>query len=224
MDYIQDIKNKEALIISEKSFIKKDKLLLPEDFKQYVDDIVIPYGLINDRIEHLASSIYLNENEVTFLVIMKGGINFANLLNEKLNYMNKIGDKLFKYDFEYLSVSSYYNGKSTGKLVIKSDESILSKLKGKRVIIVEDICDTGFSMSLLLDLLKRYEFKSLKIALLILKANKENLKYGFTFDYIGFIVPNVLLLGWGFDFNEKFRDVEHICKMNENSRKILAQT
>ena len=147
---------------------------------------------------------------------MKGAVVFANILQSKLGELAK-SNKNVRNDifWEYVTVSSYNNDQSTGGLTLKSNESILIDLKDQHVLVVEDMFDTGSSLEKLHTLLSKYQFKTLKYAVLFLKKNPVNVKYLIDFDYLGFIVPNDFMVGFGLDYNNCFRDLQHLCTINK---------
>lgn len=208
-----------AIIINEENYLDPSKLCIPGELLDHVDKIMISQGLIQDRIEYLAHQIAKDagSTQLTFLVIMKGAINFASSLQAKLSKLNNQKKGFLSDTYEYLRVSSYKDTSSTGKITIKTDESVLVGLKGKDVVILEDIYDSGHSLSQLLEYFKQFEFKSLRIGMLLVKMNPLNLQYDIKLDYIGFLIPNHFVLGWGLDLNEKFRDIEHLFKLKDSS-------
>lgn len=210
--------NNKAVIINSFSYLSPDLVSFPLRAREYIDSIVVSNGLINDRIEKLAWSIiedYSNK-KLTILAIMKGSVVFVNALQNKISEIAK-SNKNVKCDifYEYVTLSSYVNKESTGKLQLKSDESVLFNLKDKDVLIAEDMFDSGSSLTLLLDFFKKYEFRSMNVAMLFLKANPKNIKHLIEFDYLGFVVPNDFMVGFGLDYNECFRDLPHLCKIND---------
>ena len=107
---------------------------------------------------------------------------------------------------------TFYFFRSTGEVkIIGMDD--LNVLKGKNVLIVEDIIDTGRTMKKLLKLLKEYEPKSLNVACLLRKRTP--LSDGYAPHYVGFEIPDKFVVGYALDYNEYFRDLAHICAINE---------
>mmetsp|Transcript_29212 Transcript_29212/g.30332 ORF Transcript_29212/g.30332 Transcript_29212/m.30332 type:complete len:238 (+) Transcript_29212:31-744(+) len=200
------------------SYIDPAMVSFPLQALDYIGNIVISRGLINDRIEKIANQIIeeYKDSSLTLLVIMKGAVVFASALQAKMAGIAKnnisFGNTI---QWEYVTVSSYSNTTSTGEFVLKSAESVLLNLKGKDILVVEDVFDSGKSLFYLDKLLKKYEFKSLRYAFLFLKKNPKNLSYLIEFDYLGFMVPNDFLIGFGLDYNECFRELEHLCVINE---------
>lgn len=214
---VDKLKNK-AIIINRNSYIDPSFISFPIQAEEYIESIVIANGLINDRIEKLANQIIedYNNKKLTVLVIMKGAVVFANSLQAKISEVAKASKKVRNdINYEYITISSYSDDKSTGKIKLKSNESILTDLKDENVLVVEDMFDSGNSLFLLDEMLKQYNFKSLKYAILFLKKNEKNIQYIMDFDYLGFAVPNDFMVGFGLDYNECFRDLQHLCTINK---------
>ena len=93
---------------------------------------------------------------------------------------------------------------------IKEDE-----FKDTHVLVVEDIFDTGNSMIKLLNLLESHKPASVRTFILLHKLNKAHLKFNYTCDYIGFLIPDKFVIGFGLDMNEYVRDIPHVCVTSE---------
>ena len=188
----------------------------------YIDKVIICRGMIIDRIEKIAEEIILDypNESVYLLVIMKGAIKFASYLSTKLSEILKCyrSDSIkFEFFFEYISVSSYLNVTSTGLIDIKIDEKIFNRLRNKHVVIIEDLLDTGKTIGALVGLIKKdYTPASIKTAFLFQKMNLEQSKNDLVVNYLGFIIPNEFIVGFGTDYNQHFRDLEHLCILNQN--------
>lgn len=111
-------------------------------------------------------------------------------------------------EIDFISVSSYGAGTSTsGEVRMVKDLS--SPIKDKNVIVVEDIIDTGVTLSYLKRLLLARNPKSLKICSLLDKPSRR--KVEFKGDYIGFEIENEYVVGYGLDFNQKMRHYPDVC-------------
>jgi len=189
--------------------------------KHYEDDlsyVAIPEGIIHDRTERLARDIITDfgSEAIVGLCVLKGGYKFFTDLFNKMQLLNRNTDKSVPISVDFIRLKSYENEKSTGSIkVIGSDN--LDNLKGKNVLVVEDIIDTGRTMTHLLELLKKFEPKSVKVASLLVKRTP--LAVGYRPDYIGFEIPDVFIVGYALDYNEYFRDLGHICVINDNGKK-----
>jgi len=110
-----------------------------------------------------------------------------------------------------VATSSYGQGKrSSGavRLVKDLDESI----EGKNVLVVEDILDTGLTLSYLRKLFMQQNPKTLRIATLLDKPSRRLEKI--TADYVGFSIPNLFVIGYGMDYAERYRNLPDICVMS----------
>jgi hypoxanthine phosphoribosyltransferase len=219
-DYPLEKYIEKTIIIDKKSFVDKNQFVLPKNHYQYIDKIVLSKGMILDRIEKLAQEItrdYFDKN-VYLLVILKGAAMFGGFLAEKINDIlsNDITNSYsMNFFVEYVDVKSYVDDKSTGEVKIRIDEKLKQTLKNQNVIIVEDINDSGQSLNTLTEYLKQLEPYTLKSVVLIQKMNKNHLKYNYEIDYIGFLIPDEFLIGFGMDYNDQFRQLNHLCTINQ---------
>ena len=114
----------------------------------------------------------------------------------------------FPLEVEFIRVSSYGGGKeSSGK--IKIVQGPRSPIKGRDVLVIEDIVDTGRTISFLLDYLWKKKPASLKLCTLTDKPSRRQVRV--TIDYLGFTVPNKFIVGYGTDWDERFRYLPDIC-------------
>lgn len=111
---------------------------------------------------------------------------------------------------EFLKISSYSGTETTGQ--VKSLIGLSADLKGKSVIIVEDIVDTGISMNHLLGLLENYQPKRVAIATLLFK--KEAFRFNYHLDYVGFEIPNKFVVGFGLDYDGLGRNLPDIYQLS----------
>jgi hypoxanthine phosphoribosyltransferase len=110
--------------------------------------------------------------------------------------------------FDFISVSSYGQGKiSSGEVKLAKD--VDTPLQGRNVIVVEDILDTGLTLTYLTKLIEAAQPKSLKIAALLDKPSRR-LK-PIQADYFGFKIPDEFVVGYGMDYAERYRNLPDIC-------------
>ena len=108
---------------------------------------------------------------------------------------------------DFMSASSYEGGtSSTGHVKIEKD--IRNDIKGKNVILVEDIVDTGRTMNLLMKMLNEREPKSLKLCSLLYKPAR--IEFDVTIDYLCFEIPDKFVIGYGLDFDGRYRESPYI--------------
>lgn len=198
-----------------------DDLLLPKQYHKYIESIIIPNGLLMDRVEKMAYDIrktYRNR-ELHCLCLLKGSRSFFSALFQHLAKFSLYDDEATCPPFfeHYLRVSSCKGTESTNKLQIISDD--LSCLKGKDVLIVEDIIDTGLTLTELQKCLQKYEPSSVRIATLTLKRTSRS--NGQSADFIGFSLPDKWVIGFSFDCDQMFRDMPHVCTLSDEGKRLL---
>ncbi|OEH75301.1 hypoxanthine-xanthine-guanine phosphoribosyl [Cyclospora cayetanensis] len=137
------------IVIEDSVCYTPDDLLVPKQYHKYIEKILIPNGLLMDRIEKMACDIrttYRNQ-ELHCLCLLKGSRSFFSALFQHLTKLSLYDEAATCPPFfeHYLRVSSCAGTQSTNKLKVLSDD--LSCLKGKDVLIVEDIIDTGLTLT-----------------------------------------------------------------------------
>lgn len=114
--------------------------------------------------------------------------------------------------FDFISVSSYGNAKqSSGE--VKLNKDVDNSMEAKNVILVEDILDTGLTMSYLMKVLAAHRPHALKIAALLDKTSRRILPI--RADYVGFEIPDQFVVGYGMDAAERYRNLPDICVLEE---------
>jgi len=111
-------------------------------------------------------------------------------------------------EIDFVKLSSYGTGKETsGKVRIVQGLNTL--VKGRHILVIEDIVDTGITICFLLGYLKKKKPASLKLCALLDRPARRRVPV--TIDYLGFTVPDRFIVGYGIDFNEQFRYLPDIC-------------
>lgn len=154
---------------------------------------------INKRLDELANQIMkeYQGKEMVFLCILKGSIFFTVELSKRIKNNIK---------FEFIEVSSYENNESTGK--IKLNKDITGSITGQNVIIIEDIIDTGRTLSFLKEYLLQKKPESLKICTLLDKPSRRIAQI--EADYVGFKIENKFVVGYGLDDEQSNRNLNYI--------------
>jgi hypoxanthine phosphoribosyltransferase len=165
-----------------------------------VERIIISEEDIQTRVQELGQAISADygDEPIALICILKGGLMFLCDLAKHIT-------SPVTYDF--MSVSSYGDAtESSG--VVRITKDLEESIEGKHVIIVEDIIDTGLTLSYLLNNLHSRNPASLRICTLLNKVS--NRKVEIAVDYIGFEVPNEFLVGYGLDFRQFYRNIPYI--------------
>lgn len=110
-------------------------------------------------------------------------------------------------EIEFVRLSSYGSAKVTSG-EIKVVHGLRSKIKGRDVLVIEDIVDAGITVSYFLDYLRHKKPSSLKLCTLFDKPSRR--KVSVAIDYLGFTIPNKFVVGYGLDYDEKFRHLPQL--------------
>jgi hypoxanthine phosphoribosyltransferase len=163
--------------------------------------VLISHKRIRERVRQMAQEIRRDfPNEAVHLVgVLKGSVLFlADLARE-------LGGEV---SFDFISVSSYGKGMdSTGEVKMNKDLDV--SIEGRSVLVVEDILDTGLTLKYLLRLFEERKPKHLRVAVLLDKAERRiaDVKA----DYTGFVIPNEFVVGYGLDYDERYRNLPDVC-------------
>lgn len=143
--------------------------------------------------------------EVLLVGLLKGSVPFMAELAKHLS---------IDVTFDYMSVSSY-DGVESKTLVVKQD--LKGDVSGKNILIVEDILDTGKTLYNVKEMLLKRNANSVKIVTLLDK--EEGRVIDMKADYVGFKIPNAFVVGYGLDFNEKYRQLPYVGVLKEECYK-----
>ncbi|XP_027625250.1 hypoxanthine-guanine phosphoribosyltransferase [Tupaia chinensis] len=194
-----------------------DLFCIPNHYAQDLERVFIPHGLIMDRTERLARDVMkeMGGHHIVALCVLKGGYKFFADLLDYIKALNRNSDRSIPMTVDFIRLKSYCNDQSTGDIkVIGGDD--LSTLTGKNVLIVEDIIDTGKTMQTLLSLVRQYNPKMVKVASLLVKRTPRSV--GYRPDFVGFEIPDKFVVGYALDYNEYFRDLNHVCVISETGK------
>ncbi|MBQ2942242.1 MAG: hypoxanthine phosphoribosyltransferase [Clostridia bacterium] len=165
-----------------------------------IERILISEEELDAKTSELASEISedFKGEELIVIGILKGGVVFAADIIKKISIPMEI---------EFMAVSSYgKESETSGVVTLKKD--IDTSIAGKNVIVVEDIVDSGYTMKYLTKLLLDRHAKSVKICTLLSKPSRR--KVEIDLDYVGFEVPDEFVVGYGLDFDEKYRNLPFV--------------
>nr|XP_055059000.1 phosphoribosyltransferase domain-containing protein 1b isoform X1 [Misgurnus anguillicaudatus] len=194
-----------------------DLFTYPKHYSEDLECVYIPHGVIMDRIERLARNIMddLGDHDIVVLCVLKGGYQFCADLVERIKVLCCNSSKTLPMRVDFIRLKSYLNDQSTEDLHIVGAEN-LSALSGKNVLIVEAIVDTGKTMKTLLDHVKAFRPKMIKVASLLVK--RVPCGTGYVPDYVGFEIANRFVVGYALDYNEYFRDLHHLCVISDSAK------
>ncbi len=166
-----------------------------------IEKVLISEEQIQARIRELGeilSAEYADKDPIV-VGVLKGVVVF---------YADMIRQIKVPCQMDFMWVSSYSGTKTTGYMEVKRD--IASDIRGRHVLILEDIFDTGTSLDFTYRHLLDKEPASLKICTLLDKPSRRRPGITLQPDYVGFEVPNEFVVGYGLDFNEHFRNLPYV--------------
>lgn len=169
---------------------------------QEISHILLTEEQIQSRIRELASQLseeYQGKNPI-FVGVLKGVVMFY------ADFMKRF-EGLCQMDFMW--ITSYSGTTSTGKMLVRQDLS--QDIKGRHVVILEDIFDTGNSLEFTYNYLMSKEPASLKVCTLLDKPERRREGVTVKADYTGFVIPNEFVVGYGLDFNEHYRNLPYVA-------------
>ena len=166
-----------------------------------IKEILISEEQLQSRIRELAQQLsqeYADKSPI-FVGVLKGVVMFFGDIVKRITVPCQI---------DFMWISSYDGTSTTGSMQVKRDVS--SDIKGRHVVILEDIFDTGNSLEFTYHYLLSKEPASLKICTLLDKPDRRNPAVTVKPDYTGFVIPNEFVVGYGLDFNEYYRNLPFI--------------
>ena len=172
-----------------------------QDYREFLDEILIPAEALQARVRELAAEIdgdYAGTNPL-LICILRGGVMFLTDLMRALEVPHAV---------DFMAVSSYGAGarESHGEVRITLD--LRTSIEGRDLLLVEDIIDSGHTIAAVIELLRTRRPRSLKICTLLDK--RERREADVPVDYCGFVIPDKFVFGYGLDLDEYYRNLPFI--------------
>ena len=169
--------------------------------KNDILDVLITEEELKEKIKELGKIITedYKDKDIMLVGVLKGCVLFLSDLSREIE---------LPLSMDFMVVSSYGNStKSSG--VVRIIKDLEKDIAGKDVLIVEDIVDTGLTLSYLVDYLKSRNANSVKVCTLLEKPDRRiaNVRM----DYVGFHIPDEFVVGYGLDYNEIYRNLPFVC-------------
>ncbi len=168
--------------------------------KNDIQEVLFSEQQLADKVAELGARIsadYAGKNPL-IVSVLKGSYVFMADLTRRISIPCNV---------DFMAVSSYGAGtKTTGEVQIIKD--IGSKIDGRHLIIVEDILDSGVTLSFLMKVLKARGAASIRLCTLLSKPERR--KVDVPVDYLGFEIPDAFVVGYGLDYAEKYRNLPYI--------------
>ncbi len=172
-----------------------------QDYREFLGDILVTETEIQKRVAELGVQIsqdYAGQ-ELVLLCILRGGVPFLTDLMRHITIPIMV---------DFMAVSSYGSGarRSSGQPRIMLD--VNTDIRGRNVLLVEDIIDSGHTLKAVVDFLSTRMPKKIGICVLLDKAERREVKV--PIDYVGFTIPNKFVFGYGLDLDEYYRNLPFV--------------
>ena len=169
--------------------------------EQDIQEILLTEQQIKTRIRELGEILteeYAGKDPV-IVGVLKGVVVF---------YADMVRHIKVPCQMDFMWLSSYSGANSTGKMLVRQD--VTANIAGRHVLILEDIFDTGNSLEFTVNHLKEKNPASIKICTLLDKPERRREGVTLKADYVGFTIPNAFVVGYGLDYNEKYRNLPYV--------------
>ena len=172
-----------------------------QDYKDLLSEILIDADALQARVKELGAQIsadYATE-DLLLICILRGGVPFMIDLSRSITTPHMM---------DFMAVSSYGAGKreSTGSARVTLD--LQTDIRGRNVVLVEDIVDSGHTIASVLQMLETRQPKTLKVCALLDKPERREAHV--PVDYLGFTIPNKFVFGYGLDLDEYYRNLPFV--------------
>lgn len=171
-----------------------------------VDRILVSEESLGQRIAELGETLSADyeSKDLVLICILKGGVTFLTDLMRHITVPHEI---------DFMAISSYGSGQRESTGAVRLILDLKTDIAGRDVLIVEDIVDTGQTMDYLLRLFRARGPASLRVCTLLNKPSRRTVEV--TLDYVGFDIPDEFVLGYGLDFDEKFRNLPFVAVLKK---------
>lgn len=172
-----------------------------QDFHEFLDEILLDEDTIQRRVAELGAQISQDyqDQDLFVVCILRGAVLFLTDLIRKIDVPHMV---------DFMAISSYGIGarQSSGRARITLD--VNTDIRGRNVLFVEDIVDSGFTLKAVLELLSARQPKSLRVCVLLDKFERREVDV--PLDYVGFKIPDRFVFGYGLDLDEYYRNLPFI--------------
>jgi hypoxanthine phosphoribosyltransferase len=172
-----------------------------------VGEVLIDELTLRRRVEELGEELSndYEGRELLLVGVLKGAVVFLADLMRQLSVPCEI---------DFMAISSYGEGTDSSG-VVRILKDLDSNIEGRHVLVLEDIIDTGLTLSYLMRNLGAREPASLEVCALLVKHGRRETDV--PVKYVGFEIPNQFVVGYGLDFGERFRNLPHVAVLQEES-------
>jgi hypoxanthine phosphoribosyltransferase len=172
-----------------------------QDYREFLAEVLIDEETLKNRVAELGEQIshdYAGQ-DLVLICILRGGITFMVDLMRHVNV---------PHGMDCMAISSYTVGARASSGNVRLTYDLQTNIAGRNILLVEDIVDSGHTISHVLEMLHTRNPKSLKVCALLDKAERREVEV--PIDYTGFVIPNAYVFGYGLDIDEYYRNLPFI--------------
>lgn len=200
----------EPIDVRERTPYAVSQFRVKDEYESDLGQILIPEGEIENRVTALADDISndyrdTGGGEMYAVCVLKGAMRFFGALTPQLDLDGSFSEGVVR--------AARYSGGEGG------DETEVDFLEpemvdGKDILVVEDIIDEGYTLEAILDRLEEFDTNSVQVAVLFDKADRR--KTSVDIEYTGFLIPDEFVVGFGLDYDERYRNLRHLGVLDES--------
>ncbi|MGD8463052.1 MAG: hypoxanthine phosphoribosyltransferase [Anaerolineae bacterium] len=171
-----------------------------------IKKVLVDQETLQQRVSELAQTISVDYQgkDLVLICVLKGGVTFLTDLMRQLTMPHEI---------DFMAISSYGVGRRESSGAVRLIMDLKMDIAGRDVLLVEDIVDSGQTMEYLLRNLWARQPASLRVCTLLSKPSRRQVDV--PLDYVGFEIPDEFVLGYGLDFDEKYRSLPYVAVLKE---------
>ena len=170
-----------------------------------IERVLVSEEEIDGRISELSNEIsqdYVDAESLLIVSILRGAFIFTAVLSRKLTVRHSV---------DFIALASYQKSTSSGEVRMISD--LRQSIEGRHVLIVEDIVDSGMTLEYMSNLLRERKPLSVKTCVMVAKEGVDVNSSGMGVDYLGFVLPDVWVVGYGLDYDDQYRTLPYIAEL-----------
>ena len=177
-----------------------------QSYQEFLSEILIQEQELQDKVKELGEIISRDYEgtDLHLVCILRGGVLFLTDLMRAISVPHSI---------DFMAIASYGVGAREASGHVRLTMDLRDDIQGRNVLLVEDIVDSGHTLASILGLLATRKPASLKVCTLLDKAERRETEV--QLDYVGFVIPNKYVFGYGLDLDEYYRELPFIGVVNE---------
>jgi hypoxanthine phosphoribosyltransferase len=174
--------------------------------EEIIDRVLVDEHTLQQRVAELARIISADYQgkDLVLVCVLKGGVTFLTDLMREIAVPHEV---------EFMAISSYGSGRRESSGAVRLIMDLKNDIAGRDVLLIEDIVDSGQTIDYLIRLFRARQPATLRVCTLLNKPSRRTVDV--PLDYVGFDIPDEFVLGYGLDFDEKYRNLPYVAVLKE---------